>query len=325
MDKQYNKLIKEFGETNLKINEPMNEHTSFKIGGSAQYYLTVDKIEDLIKAVVVANDLSIPYLIIGGGTNMIVSDNGIKGLVIKNNCRAFKVIDKKEIIENQEIDESEIFIYTESGAIMNLLVRFAIDQGLSGLEYQLGLPGTIGGGIYMNSNFAGKQVFVGNNVYSATLLTKSGKLKEVNDSYFNFSYDRSILQDTHETILSLVLRFIPEDKNILLERAMGALEYRRLRMPKEISTGFTYRNISINQSPRDMSSNDIKSAINYIEEAGFVGKSIGDVVIHEHPNFILNIGNAKSKDVVKLFAIVKEKIWNKFGIQLLMETHITGI
>lgn len=99
MDKQYNKLIKEFGETNLKINEPMNEHTSFKIGGSAQYYLTVDKIEDLIKAVVVANDLSIPYLIIGGGTNMIVSDNGIKGLVIKNNCRAFKVIDKKKLLK----------------------------------------------------------------------------------------------------------------------------------------------------------------------------------------------------------------------------------
>src|SRR5581483_11557675 len=185
-------LEKELGQNRVRVNEPMSAHTTFKIGGPAEYYIEASTPDDIVKAVNLTRKLGIPFFIFGGGSNVIVADHGIKGLVIKNNCRRFEIMGMTGKVKDQKVDVDKALVYAESGVIMNQLVRFTIDEGLQGLEYQLGLPGTVGGGIYMNSNFPRKGSYVGDYLFKARLLTKEGEIKEVDNSYFHFGYDKSI-------------------------------------------------------------------------------------------------------------------------------------
>ncbi len=137
MDTNLKELEKVLGPNKIRRNEPMSAHTTFKIGGPAEYYIDVDTIDDLVLAFNTARKLNIPVFLFGGGSNVIVADHGIKGLVIKNNCRRFEVMRMSGRIKNQKIVSSKALVYAESGVIMNQLVRFTIEQGLSGLEYQL--------------------------------------------------------------------------------------------------------------------------------------------------------------------------------------------
>lgn len=329
MDKSFQELKKVFGENRVKQNEPMKSHTTFKIGGLSQYYLEVDRIADIIEAVGLSNKLKIPVFILGGGSNIIVSDKGVRGLVIKNNCRKFDIMRvsgrMKNYAEGWKIDMDKAMVYAESGALMNQLVRFTIEHGFSGLEYQLGLPGTVGGAIFMNSNFPVKQKYVGDALYKARLLTKEGDAKEVDKSYFRFGYDRSILQDTGEILLSAVFQFEPMDKKVLWERGMEALEYRNKTQPKGVSAGCTFRNISIADAINIRTPNNITSAGYLIDKSGLKGKGIGDAVISDvHANFILNKGKATAEDVTRLIDLIKSEVKKKFGVELYLEVKKIG-
>lgn len=325
MDKKLQELEKAFGTQRIRQNEPMSAHTTFKIGGPAQFYIDIEKTEDLITAVKLAKKLELPVFVFGGGSNIIVADHGIHGLVIKNNCRRFDLMSMGGRIKNQKIDVSGAFIHAESGVIMNQLVRFAIDEGLSGLEYELGLPGTVGGGVYMNSNFPLKNAYVGDALYSAKLLTKEGEVKEVDKSYFKFAYDKSILQETGEMVLSVVFSFVPVDKKILWERGMEALNYRTGTQPKGASAGCTFRNISVVDAISVPTPGRTTSAGYLIDKAGLKGKQIGDAMISDmHANFILNKGQAKAQDVVSLVTLIKEEVYKKFQVHLSLEVKTIG-
>lgn len=320
-----NEFEKKFGKDRMRKDEPMALHTTFKIGGPAKYYIDVQSKEELIKAINLAKKLKTPFLILGGGSNIIVSDKGFDGLIIKNNCRKFEVMRMSGKIRNRKLDVDKALVYAESGVIMNQLVRFTIDNGLSGLEYQLGLPGTIGGAIYMNSNFPKKQAYVGDFLSSAELLTKEGDIKEVDKAYFNFSYDKSILQETGEVILSAIFELKPIEKKVLWERGMEALNYRTETQPKGSSAGCTFRNISIAEALRVPTPEKITSAGYLIDKAGLKGKKIGGAMISDmHANFILNGGNAKSEDVVNLIQLAKDEVFKKFGVHLTLEVKIIG-
>lgn len=327
--KDQNKVLKKlqeiFGEGRVRTNEPMSAHTTFKIGGFAQFYLEVSTLKDLIEVVKITHKLKIPLFVLGGGSNIIVADNGIKGLVVKNNCRKFEIVSVLGRVKNKEIGYDKALIYAESGVIMNQLVRFATDQGLSGLEYQLGLPGTVGGAIFMNSNFPKKQTFVGDVVHSAKLITRDGEIKDVDKSYFRFGYDKSVLQETSEIVLSVLFKLEPMDKKILWERAMQALNYRESSQPKGLSAGCTFRNISIAEALTIPTPNYVTSAGYLIDKAGLKGKRIGDAMISDlHANFILNMGNAKSEDINRLVELMKEEVYKKFGVHLLLEVNNIG-
>lgn len=325
MDKKLQELEKAFGGQRIRQNEPMSSYTTFKIGGPAQYYISVEKTEDLITAVTLARKLDLPVFIFGGGSNIIVADHGIRGLVIKNNCRRFDLMSMGGRIKNQKVDVSGAFIHAESGVIMSQLVRFSIDEGLSGLEYELGLPGTVGGGVYMNSNFPLKNAFVGDALYRARLLTKEGEVKDVDKSYFQFAYDKSILQETGEIVLSVDFSFVPMDKKILWERGMEALNYRTGTQPKGASAGCTFRNISVVDAIAVPTPGRTTSAGYLIDKAGLKGKQIGDAMISDmHANFILNKGNAKAQDVVSLVTLIKEEVYKKFHVQLALEVKTVG-
>lgn len=323
------------GKGRVRVDEPMSAHTTFKIGGPAQYYFEATIVDDLVKAVKTANKLGLFFFILGGGSNIIVADKGIKGLVVKNNCRRFAVSQMSGKVstrgestmggKDKKIEIDKALVYAETGTIMNQLVRFTIEQGLGGLEYQLGLPGTVGGGIYMNSNFPKKGVYVGDYLDQAKLLTKNGQVKDVSRAYFQFAYDKSILQQTGEIVLSVVFRFKPEDKKILWQRGTEALNYRSSTQPKGLSAGCTFRNISLVEATRVPTPDNITSAGYLVDRAGLKGKRIGDAMISTmHANFILNMGRARAQDVVFLVELMKEEVYKKFGVHLALEVKTIG-
>lgn len=319
------KLEETLGRSRVRIDEPMSLHTTFKIGGPAQYYIEVSKLNDLEKAIKIAHKLSIPIFIFGGGSNIIVSDQGIKGLVIKNNCRTFRILQMSGTVKNKKAGLNGALIYAESGVIMSQLVRFCIDNGLGGLEYQLGLPGTIGGALYMNSNFPKKGAYVGDSLYKAKIITKEGDVREVEKTYFKFAYDKSILQETGEILLSAIFTLTPVDKKLLWERGLEALNYRNQTQPKGNSAGCTFRNISIVDAMRIPTPDNITSAGYLIDKAGLKGQRMGDAMISPlHANFILNMGKARARDVVGLVKLVKDKVYDKFGAHLALEVKTIG-
>lgn len=329
MDRKIKEFEKTFGTNKVRKNEPMSSHSTFKIGGNAEVFISVDKVEDLIKAVRICSKLELPVFILGGGSNIIVSDKGIKGVVIKNNCRRFEVARVSGKIKNQSaswrIDVDKAFIYAESGVLMNQLVRFTIEQGYAGLEYQLGLPGTVGGAVFMNSNFPRMGQYVGDCLFNAKIMTKDGIVKDVDHDYFRFAYDKSTLQGTGEILLSAIFKLEPMDKKILWQRGMEALEYRTKTQPKGISAGCTFRNISISHASTIPTPNNITSAGYLIDKAGLKGKRVGDAMIsNEHANFILNLGHAKAEDVTKLIDLMKEGVYKKFRVSLQLEVKTVG-
>ncbi|RJQ37955.1 UDP-N-acetylmuramate dehydrogenase [Candidatus Microgenomates bacterium] len=330
MNKKLQELKDVFGENRIRENELMSLHTTFKIGGPAQYYLEVDKIEDLVKAVKTANGLKIPYFILGGGSNILVSDKGFGGLVIKNNCRKFEVMQMGGRVKNNaekkwEIDLGNTLVYAESGVIMNQLVRFTIDEGLRGLEYQLGLPGTVGGAVFMNSNFPKKEAYVGDYVFKAKLLTNEGILKDADKSYFHFGYDKSFLQESNEVLLSVVFKLGRSEKKDLWDKGMEAIEHRNVAYPKMPSAGCVFRNISIAQAMNIPTPSHVTSSGYLIDKAGLKGKKVGNAMVSkEHANFIINLGGAKADDVLSLIESIKEAVFKKFGVNLEMEIKKIG-
>lgn len=326
MDSTLQKLQELFGENRIKINEPMSMHTTFKIGGPAKYYIEVSDLNDLISVIQFAQKQRIHYFVLGGGSNLIVSDKGINGLVIKNNCRKFEIIGMKGRITKQNLGYDKAFLYAESGVIMNQLVRFAVDSGFAGVEYQLGLPGTVGGGVYMNSNYPKENVRVGEAVYSAKILTKDGQIEEVDSSYFKFSSNKTSIQESKDVILSVVFQLTSENKTTLWERATEALEYRTSTQPKGATAGLTFRNISIVDAMRIPTPNHTTSAQDLLEQAKLKGKRVGNAIVSDvNPNYILNTGDATSQDVHGLIAAINDEMYKKYNTKLELEMEPVGV
>ncbi len=200
----------------IAYNEPLASHAVLKENTLCEYFLEVDKIEDLVKAILAARELGIPVAVLGSGSYLSLPDESIVGLVIKNSSRRFDKMSMRGKIQDQEIGVSEVLVQADSGALMNQLVRFTIEEGLSGLEYQLGLPGTVGGAIYTNAKY--KKHFVRDCLQAVRVLTDDGNI-EMHMQNIDKNLDEGIL-------LSAIFRLTPTDKKDLWERGHEAVEYR---------------------------------------------------------------------------------------------------
>lgn len=212
------------GKNRIRQNELLAEHTLLKKGGSVEFYTELDTTEELIKLVRKARSLGMPVVILGGGSKIVIPDEGIQGLVIKNLCRRFDKMSIRGKISEQQIGVSEVLVSAESGALMNQLVRFTIEEGLEGLEYQLGLPGTVGGAIYTNAKF--KNIYARSYLYSVSILNEQGELQSYTKDLPYFLPTEEDIYDTKDIIISAVFKLIPNDKAILWERGREAGEYR---------------------------------------------------------------------------------------------------
>lgn len=299
------------GPTAIRQHEPLGRHTSHGIGGLAEYYLAVEKTDDLIRVLPAAAQVSLPVFIFGSGSHIIFSDTEIKGLVIKNNCRKFEIASMKGIIKNRQLDVRFALVSAEAGVPVNQLVRFTLEQGLGGLEYFLGLPGTIGGAISMGATFPKNNTNIRQALHEVTALTKEGVRH----------------QGTWpgDVILSVLFHCTPFDKTVLWERGTQAVRYRNDTAPNDTQAIHVFRNISLSQAMRIPTPEYTTSPAYLIEQIGLQGKQVGDAFISDtHPNYIVNKGNATASDVLALIAMIKDGVFKQFGVTLEMEVKIVG-
>jgi len=317
------------GELRVKIDEPLSKHTYFKIGGPAKYFFEAKSIEDLLIALRTAHQNKIPFVVLGGGANVLVSDEGFDGLVIKNSTQGIKLVGIKGTIGKTGRGIKKALIWTASGTLMNQLARFSIDNGLSGLEFLLSVPGTVGGGIKINSHYeVEKGEFMGNKLATAALFnTETGEIKNVDNKYFEFSYDSSKIQKSNEIVLEATFALDTADNpQTLWQKAMDDVKRRNMEQPIGVAcSGCVFRNISHDDAMKIASPNLTTSTGYVIDALGLKGQKIGGAQISDkHANYFLNLENATASDVLKLINLVKEKAKNTYGITLKEEIFLIG-
>ena len=311
-NEKYDILVQRFGDR-VEIDKNLSQYFTLKLNTTADYFFEAKSVEDWREIMNVVYEYNIPYLIIGGGSNIAISQKRILRLVIQN-----RFVHKNIEQETEEYVDMKI----SSGYPMSHLVKETIDLGYSGFEYHLGLPGTLGGAIYMNSKWTRPLSYVSDPLLIATIMDQDGTTRKETREYFDFSYDYSVLQNTGEIFIDGVFRLRKHDSIELKKRAEDALWYRKDTQPFGVATGGCFfQNISPEeQKKRSLSTG---SAGYLIDAAGLKGKTIGGFQISKkHANFIINTGDGKHEELRELISLVKETVKQKFDIDLKDEVQI---
>lgn len=314
---------------NIQTDVPLSPFTNWRIGGPADFFVEISSKRELEEALAEARKRSVPYFILGGGTNILVSDVGFRGMVIKNTMKDIVIAGFKGKIGTKGSGTvRHVFVRADAGVLTNRLVRYACDQAFSGLENFLGQPGTVGGATYINAHNMNKHDFFGDHVVEAEILTPGGELKMVPASYFKFGYDENTIQKTGDVVISVVVALTQESdkKAEIWKKAEDAMNYRHTTQPKGFPTaGCTFRNISLGDALRIGTPDHTRSAGFLIDACGLKGKQIGHAKISpEHANFILNTGGATAADVTELIDLAKTRVKKKFGVVLHEEIVLVG-
>ncbi len=307
---------------NIQTQVNLAKHTYFKLGGPADFFVEAKTKEELIEAVRYAIDQKLPYLVLGGGSNVLIGDLGFHGLVIKNRTSGVKIKGFAGGVDKGKVDLKEAIIESDSGVTANYLIRYTLDEGLAGLEDMLGLPGTVGGAVYNNSHHLDK--LWGDHIVEVEVLDLEGKIKKYTQKECQFDYDYSIFHKTKETILSASFQLKRGDKAALWEIATAAVKRRSSTQPLgKPSSGCMFKNISL--ADRMRLGVPTASAGYLIDKAGLKGLSVGGAVVSDiHANFIVNEGSATATEVWDLVTQVKAIIKEKFGVDLVEEVIAIG-
>lgn len=279
-------------EKNIYINEPMSKHTSFKTGGPADIFVVPESRKEIIELL----KLNTPKIVIGNGSNLLVKDGGIRGLVIKIDISNFEIVTD--------------MIIADAGCMVAKLSRIAMENSLTGLEFACGIPGTLGGAIYMNAGAYGgemKDVIV-----ETEIVDYDGNVSIIKDH--GFGYRSSKFQNMNCVILSSKIKLKHGDKEEIKKQIDANMNSRKSKQPiDKPSAGSTFKR------PKD------NFAAKLIDDAGLKGYSIGGAEVSSlHAGFVVNKGNATSKDIVKLIKYIQEKVSTEFGVMLEPEVRIIG-
>lgn len=299
----YEKLENKMKNSEIKTNEDMSKHTSFKVGGKADIFIKINDIQDLKYILDFTKKNNIPLTIIGNGSNVLVKDNGIRGITIYLN------FDDIQIDEEQN---GEVIVTVGSGVKLAMLAVILQKKGIAGFEFASGIPGTIGGAIRMNAGAYGKEMK--EVVENVTYMDEEGNKHKLENEQMDFSYRHSRFKGKQEIIIEAQLKFQKEDAEKIKERMD---EYRKARMEKQ---------------PIDMPSagSTFKRGTNYIsakliDDAGLKGYEIGGAQVSEkHAGFIVNKGNATAQDILDLIDYVIKVVYEKFGKILELEVEVIG-
>jgi len=294
-------------------NVPLKKYTTFKIGGPTRYFFIAKTKQALLKAVKEAGKRQLPLFILGGGSNLLVSSKGFKGLVIK--------------IENCKLKIENCKIVAEAGTSLSQLVNFALKNGLTGLEWAAGIPGTVGGAVFGDAGAFSKSM---RDVISSVEIfdAKRNLIRKLKNKECRFGYRQSIFKTLHQSkarcrtgpepkqsfwfrenpnfiILSCELKLNKRDKSEIKKEMRGYLDYRDIFHPKTPSAG------SIFMNPRGYAAREL------IDICGLKGKRIGGAQIsHLHSNFIVNLGKGTSQNVLDLIKLIKKTVSRKFKIKI---------
>ncbi|MCX8016061.1 MAG: UDP-N-acetylmuramate dehydrogenase [Patescibacteria group bacterium] len=306
----------------LQKNILLKQFTTFQIGGPAEYFVEISDLEGLKNSIQKAYQQDKPFFVLGGGSNLLVSDSGFKGLVIK-----IKNVGM-EFLENN----NQIKIIVLAGTPLALLLQKTLEMGLTGLEWAAGIPGTVGGAIFGNSGAYGQSMGECINKVLA-LNPQTFEIYEFSQKECEFSYRDSIFKRNNFIILSAEIILLRGDKDLIKKKVVEYIKERRMKTPPYPSAGCIFKNISIDkltqEQLRQIPPEKIKGGkvpVGYlIDQCGLRGKRIGDAQISEmHANFIINLENAKAAEVYQLINLCKEAVLNKFGINLEEEIRYLG-
>lgn len=283
----------------LRENEALARYTSSRIGGPADALIEVHSAEELSQVAAKLWELGLPFMLLGGGSNVLVSDEGVREVVILNHARKVQFRDDG--------------VWAESGASLGVIARQAARKGLSGLEWAAGIPGTLGGAVVGNAGAHGGDMAA---VLSmAEILHQEKGRQKLSTEDLEFGYRQSWLKfHTDEALLlSADLRLTPAKEAAIKEKMDSFLSYRRLTQPPGASMGSMFKNPPDDHAGR------------LIEAAGLKGKRVGDAQISPlHANFFLNLGEAKAADVHALIKEAQSQVSAQFGVELELEIGLVG-
>ena len=280
------------GDSQVLINEELKNYTTFRVGGPCKALILINSEDLLLKVIKLLKESNEEYFVIGNGSNLLVSDKGYEGYVLKLEGDFLDI----------KIDGEEIT--AGAGAILSKVCTFAKDKSLSGLEFAYGIPGTVGGAIVMNAGaYDGEMAFV---VSKVKMLKADGSIKTYDNSEMCFSYRSSILKKEELIVLSVVYKLTKKDEKEILDKMNDFMERRRSKQPLNFpSAGSTFKR------PKD------NFAGKLISDAGLKGKRVGGACVSEkHAGFIVNDKAGTAKDVSDLMKIVVTEVKKQFDIEL---------
>ena len=295
-----NALYEIFDKNQVLVNEPMSNHTSFKIGGAAKYLVVPNQIPQISDTIALCKLHNQPFLVMGNGSNILVDDSGIDALVIKIS----EAMGHVEIIEDMLI--------AEAGVLLSKLSKMVMRASLQGFEFASGIPGTLGGAIFMNAGaYGGEMKDV---VKWVEVLTDSGEIQKISSDSLAFGYRTSIVKENNWIVLRVCIQLQHGNFEIINEITNELTKKRVSKQPLELpSAGSTFK-----RPPGHF-------AGQLIEEAGLRGLRHGDAQVSEkHCGFVVNLGNATCRQVLDLISVVQKVVKDTFGIELEREVRIFG-
>jgi len=283
----------------IKQNEPLSKHTTFAIGGPAKYFAAVKTKEEVLEAIGFAESKKLPFFILGGGSNILINDGGYDGLIIKIHIGGIKVDGNA--------------ITAGAGVLLSQLVNESANKGLSGLEWAVGIPGTIGGAINGNAGAYGRSV--SESLNEIIVLAEEGgewKEKKYSNKECGFEYRKSKFKHlaNREIILEVVFNLQKSDTEKVRGEIRNTILRRKGKIPAQPSAGCVFKNIKKDGQM-------VAAVGKLVEECGLKGVKSGNAEIpHLHGNYVVNLGGAKAEDVVRLINLCKQKVKDRFNLEL---------
>lgn len=307
---------------------PLAPFTYMKIGGPAEIFWEAKKLEEFIDVVGFCRAGDLPLTILGGASNVLIADAGLRGLVILNRCADITFLDDPSRIPVEVLPalndlqrtESSVLVMAESGVKTASLVGATTAKSLTGLEPFLGVPGSIGGAIYNNSHYT--EELIGSFIVAVEVIDEAGQRTWLSQEECRFSYDFSRFHESTEVILRAIFHLQPGEKEAIQERLKIATVKRATTQPLgTANSGCMFQNAQLTaEQSIHFGGKERISAGWLIDQAGLKGTRVGKAVVSEvHANFIVNEGGATSDEIEQLIHIVQEKVKEKFGIELQRE------
>lgn len=306
MDVNFQKHLESvISEGSILYDEPMKLHTTFKIGGPADIFVTPGSAGELAQAVRCCSDMHMPYYIIGNGSNLLVGDKGYRGVIFQ----LYHTMD--EIHFEQEADGG-VCVRAGAGVMLSKLAKAAAEQGLGGFEFAAGIPGTFGGAVTMNAGAYGGEMK--SCLLSASVMDKAGHQFTLKADELKLGYRTSIIQTEAYTVLEAVLLLKPGRREEIQKKICELNEQRKTKQPLEYpSAGSTFKR------PEGYFAGKL------IQDAGLKGYCIGGACVSEkHSGFVINKGEATAQDVLQLIQYIQKQVKDVFGVVLEPEVRMIG-
>lgn len=303
MEKQkiYELLTNEIKQGIVKIDEQMKKHTNFKIGGNADVFVIAKNIEEIKYVIKFSKENNIPLTILGNGSNVLVSDKGIRGIVLQVGTKEIKIEKQKNAL-----------IEVEAGVMLGALAQVLLKQSIAGFEFAAGIPGSIGGAIRMNAGAYGGEMK--DIVKDVTVLNEKGEISVLTNEECEFSYRHSRFTNSKEIVIKATLELPFGNENEIKAKMNEYAQSRKEKQPLNLpSAGSTFKR-----------GTDFITA-KLIDECGLKGYTSGDAQVSTlHAGFVVNLGNATAQDVLNVVSHVKQVVLEKTGKQIELEVELLG-